>query len=289
MINRRENELKKYFSKELKWGWTRNYQAKCVFNFLLNAARFSEKGVILDAGAGNKRYSSFFGESLYLSQEHKDGIKFKNMHNVKYDFISPVDVKIPLKNNCIDSVLSTSVIEHIKDPANFFCEALRVIKPGGKLFINVPFTIYEHEIPYDYNRPTRYRLKAWLKEAGFFKIEISASSSCTEAITNMLPSAIYIDTMLTGDRYEKVIKEFVRKKEPIADKIKFIIRFIKMSFTYYLVSVFCCLLKWFIDRGPHEGARIPAGWVAIATKRGSFVKNKNTPSKKDFLLKYYEK
>jgi SAM-dependent methyltransferase len=52
--------------------------------------------------------------------------------------IDGVGEAIPFANGSFDIVYSNNVLEHTVDPAKVLSEALRVLKPGGKLFIEVP-------------------------------------------------------------------------------------------------------------------------------------------------------
>jgi SAM-dependent methyltransferase len=227
-------------------GW--GYQAESVFNFLLDASIFVKNGVILDAGAGHQRYKPFFSDSIYITQEHSAGIEFKKMNNLEYDLISPIDKKIPLKDECLDGILSTSVIEHLKNPNKFIKEANRVLKPGGKLFINVPFCYPEHETPFDFNRPTRFLIEYWLKESGFAKYIIMPSSSSIESVVSFFSMSFRQDY----NNYKQIL---------LANKFfKFILRmFIRLLFeTIFLLMK---IMKFFIDNGPHKNTDFPVGWI----------------------------
>lgn len=116
-------------------------------------------------GLVTKDISHFFSDSIYIAQEHPiAGVINKGI--VEYDILC--DVKsIPLIDNSVDLILSTSSLEHIEFPDEFFSEANRVLKPGGALYINVPFIYSEHEIPYDFQRQTRYGLERHYKKANF--------------------------------------------------------------------------------------------------------------------------
>jgi len=52
--------------------------------------------------------------------------------------IDAVGEAIPYPNETFDVVYSNNVLEHTADPAKVLCEAIRVLKVGGKLFVEVP-------------------------------------------------------------------------------------------------------------------------------------------------------
>ncbi len=50
--------------------------------------------------------------------------------------------RLPLATESVDSVLMSEVLEHLEDEATGLAEAHRVLKPGGKLAITVPYSRY---------------------------------------------------------------------------------------------------------------------------------------------------
>lgn len=64
------------------------------------------------------------------------------------------------------------VIEHLPEPREFLAECYRLLRPGGALFITVPFMWEVHEAPHDYYRFTRYGLDFLLEQAGFVDRDI---------------------------------------------------------------------------------------------------------------------
>lgn len=280
-----QSTLKEYFSRELGFKWRRQYQSQAVFELLIAAGEFCKNGVILDAGAGRQRYKPFFEESIYITQEHHSGIELKNMRDIEYDFISPIDEKIPLKDECLDGVLSTSVIEHLRYPDKFIREAYRVLKPGKKIFINAPFVHFEHEAPFDFNRPTRFGLEGWLKDAGFGEIVIRPASSSTETICRVLPHALRNDIAKSNKCRQEILNElFQSKGKNKYRRILFTLtRFLFAKLIYILSTVFCALIKFLIDRGPHSDTSFPVGWIAVATKPGNCGRRVFFNDKNEFL------
>jgi len=83
----------------------------------------------------------------------------------KLSFISDL-VKIPVKAESYDLVFCSQTLEHVPDPQLLLSELYRVLKPGGKLWLSVPFFYAEHEIPYDYYRYTRYGIAYLFEKVG---------------------------------------------------------------------------------------------------------------------------
>lgn len=278
MIN---SNLRNYFSKELGWGW--GHQARTVFYFLIKVRQFVKNGVILDAGAGNQRYKEFFNNCIHITQEHSAGIELKHMQQIKYDLTSPLDERIPLKNNSVDGILSTSVLEHLRYPGKFLNEAYRVLKPGGRIFINVPFINMEHEVPFDFQRPTSFGIKLWLEDAGFQKISVKPTSSCIEPLCTFLPYSVVYDILKTNDP-KKVIRDTLKLKYGFIRSINKIILILFTLFNYLLIKSIARLFIFIIDRGPYRNTPMPVGWIAVAHKSGKhkLTKYKN---KEAFLSK----
>jgi len=118
---------------------------------------------LLDIGAGDCQYKSYFKNLKYYSQD------IENNSQKNIDYVS--DIKpIPLKNASFDYLLCTQVLEHLKEPHLAFKEFYRILKKGGSLFLTTHLSFEEHLTPVDYFRFTRYGLK-YLAESNGFKVE----------------------------------------------------------------------------------------------------------------------
>jgi len=117
------------------------------------------RGIVLDAGSGEiRRYKSFFKFEKYITLDINSA--------VRPDIVGSVE-NIPLENKSVDSIVSTQVLEHIKDPQKAINEFYRILKPGGCCLITVPQSSELHEEPNDYFRFTRFGLEELFKKAGF--------------------------------------------------------------------------------------------------------------------------
>lgn len=124
---------------------------------------------ILDIGCGKKPYLKLFKNSEYIGIDiqgggHSDTEKIVDKY---YD-----GEHIPFESNSFDVVICTQVLEHASNPDKLIAECARVLKPRGKIFLTMPFAYPEHEIPYDFQRFTRYGHEKILKANGFNSITI---------------------------------------------------------------------------------------------------------------------
>lgn len=69
---------------------------------------------------------------------------------------------LPFKSTSADAVLLLEVLEHVPSPDKALSEIHRVLKPGGRLYISVPFIYPIHDEPYDYRRFTVHGIKQLL-------------------------------------------------------------------------------------------------------------------------------
>mgnify|MGYP001586678451 CR=1 FL=1 len=61
---------------------------------------------------------------------------------------------LPFENNSVDMILSECLLEHVADPQIVAREFQRVLKPGGHLYLMLPFVYPYHAAPNDYTRFT---------------------------------------------------------------------------------------------------------------------------------------
>jgi SAM-dependent methyltransferase len=74
--------------------------------------------------------------------------------------------RLPFAAGVFDLVVSQETIEHVPDPFGAVREMARVMKPGARLYLQVPFVIGYHPGPEDYWRFTRAGLETILRQAG---------------------------------------------------------------------------------------------------------------------------
>ena len=132
------------------------------------ASQTGHGDVVLDAGAGEARSRKHFTRGRYIALDRGHG-------DASWDY-SRLDVRgdleeIPLRSGSIDRILCIVVLEHTRNPKRVLAEFARVMKPGARLHLVVPFLWEEHQEPHDYHRFTRYGVRLAFESLPF-EIEI---------------------------------------------------------------------------------------------------------------------
>jgi SAM-dependent methyltransferase len=73
---------------------------------------------------------------------------------------------LPFGSEVFDVVKATEVLEHVPDPIQSLTECRRVLKPGGRLVLSIPFLERVHADPDDYGRYTASMWTRLLDQAG---------------------------------------------------------------------------------------------------------------------------
>lgn len=129
-----------------------------------------ELGIGLNLGSGNKKVDN-----------RLINIDMFDYENV--DIIAKID-DLPIKNNSVDYIISTAVLEHVPNPRKVVDEAYRVLKNGGYIYSYIPFIQGYHASPHDYTRFTISGIKEL--HSNFHVIEVGTASGPTSALSWLL-------------------------------------------------------------------------------------------------------
>jgi SAM-dependent methyltransferase len=108
---------------------------------------------VLDIGSGGSSYQRFFPNRLTVDIDPAR----------KPDIVADAH-HLPFKDDEFQVVLSTEMLEHVKDPFQVEREIRRVTKVGGMLILSTRFVFPLHDTPHDYWRFTKYGLREIFKE-----------------------------------------------------------------------------------------------------------------------------
>ena len=136
-------------------------------------------GDVLDLGCGSKPYKELFTYKSYVGIDVDTGAHSHKEEAVDVFYDGRV---IPFPDKNFDSVFSSQVFEHIENLDFSLDEVFRVLRPGGILFITVPFVGAEYEIPYDFRRMTSFGIKSLLERHQFSVIKIEKVGGYLDAL-----------------------------------------------------------------------------------------------------------
>lgn len=133
----------------------------------------------LDVGCGHKPYADLL-QGLWhvgVNLDHRDASP---------DVCADA-ARLPLPAGCAHLVLCSQVLEHVPDPDAVLGELYRVMAPGARLVLSVPFFWPLHEEPHDYQRFTVHGLKRQLAMAGLVGVEVRPDcGSLTQAAVTLI-------------------------------------------------------------------------------------------------------
>jgi SAM-dependent methyltransferase len=78
-----------------------------------------------------------------------------------------LEAALPFRDRTFDAAICSEVLEHVADDGHVIREIARVLKPGGRLIVSVPFAFRYHPDPADFRRYTPVGLRAALERGGF--------------------------------------------------------------------------------------------------------------------------
>jgi SAM-dependent methyltransferase len=151
------------------------------------ASGLAEGSVVLDVGCGMRPYEALFAHCQYV------GIDVEASGR-KADYKKPDryfdGLNIPYDSDSFQAVLCTEVLEHCVDPQALALEMHRVLTPGGRLLVTVPFMWGEHEMPYDFRRYSRNGIARQLETVGFASVAVERLTRGVDAIEMLVHSEI---------------------------------------------------------------------------------------------------
>ena len=80
---------------------------------------------------------------------------------------------LPFSDGVFDAVLAINAFEHYRDPHKAAAEILRVLRPGGTVFIHTAFLQPLHEPPWHFFNCTKFGLLEWFAPFGSAEVSVS--------------------------------------------------------------------------------------------------------------------
>ncbi len=163
--------LRKWFVRAVYADHNDSKSVRAALSNLLQECR--PDAFILNIGAGETRLDP---RVKTLEIEAAPGI----------DYVGSVTM-LPIGDEEVDLVISQEVLEHVDDPFRAIGEIHRVLKKGGKVYLQLPFIIGYHPCPNDYWRFTDQGIFELACQAGF---NVTATGMSVSAATGAYRIAV---------------------------------------------------------------------------------------------------
>ena len=138
--------------------------ADCVAAFYARELPRVARGRLIDLGCGK---APLYG----VYRGHVDSVVCvdwpQSVHTSPYlDHEVDLSQPLPFPDASFETVLLSDVLEHLPSPEHLWQEIARILSPGGRLLLNVPFMYGIHEAPQDYARYTEFALHRFAVQVG---------------------------------------------------------------------------------------------------------------------------
>jgi SAM-dependent methyltransferase len=144
-------------------------------------------GEVVDIGCGRMPYRALVPAGRYVGVDLDTPVTRQlGAADVYYDGRT-----LPFPAGSFDGALCSQVLEHVFTPEDFLREIGRVLRPGGRLVLTVPFAWDEHEQPHDFARYSSFGLRALLERAGFEVVEQRKSVADFRAVAQLASAGLY--------------------------------------------------------------------------------------------------
>ncbi|MCK1317387.1 MULTISPECIES: class I SAM-dependent methyltransferase [unclassified Bradyrhizobium] len=158
--------------------------ANLIASNFLPALKTHARGRLLDLGCGR---APLYGVYKDLVTEVTCVDWGNSLHETNYldkevDLTKPID----FPDSAFDTIILSDVLEHIPVPLDLCKEIARLLSPGGKLLVSVPFYYPLHEAPFDFYRYTEFALRRLMLEAKLNVIGLDPLGGSFEVIADVL-------------------------------------------------------------------------------------------------------
>ncbi len=154
--------------------------ASCYQEFLPQHAR----GRLVDLGCGR---APLYG----TYRPHVSSVTCvdwaQSLHDNPYlDSLVDLNSPLPFDDASFDTVILSDVLEHLAEPQLIWAEMARILAPGGRVLLNVPFLYRIHEAPYDYARYTEFALRRFAAQSSLDVLVLEPVAGSAAVLADLL-------------------------------------------------------------------------------------------------------
>ena len=142
------------------------------------AVLVAAKNTIKALELGTRRWGAQSTHHRDLFNPDCDFVMTDYLEGADVDVVSDAHDFKEFPDDTFDGVYSASTFEHIQYPWVAAAALLRIIKPGGWLYVATHQTFPVHGYPYDYTRWTDAGLRSLFEWVGFEVVEADMTNKC---------------------------------------------------------------------------------------------------------------
>jgi len=146
--------------------------------------RAHARGRLLDCGCGDVPYYGIYRD--HVTEITCVDWSASAHGRIHVDQEADLNRPLPFGPAAFDTVLLADVLEHIPRPAALVGEVARVLAPGGKAIVLVPFLYRIHEAPHDYFRYTEFALTRLCADAGLEIVELEPYGGYPDVLLDLV-------------------------------------------------------------------------------------------------------
>ena len=166
------------------------------------------KGKVLNAGAGRRDISHLIEGKLF-NQDIQEAPHI--------DVAGPLH-EIPVEDGFFDTIICNAVLEHVANPEEVLAEFNRVCRPGGVLYLTVPFMQPEHLDPTDFQRYTLPGLERLVRQHGFEVTDSGGVHSVYTTLGWIVREWLSVKQTVGGALLRRVLYPYLRRKCQTSDE-----------------------------------------------------------------------
>jgi SAM-dependent methyltransferase len=150
----------------------------------LAALKLHASGRLLDLGCGK---APLYGVYKDLVTEVTCVDWGNSLHQTDHlDKEADLTQPIQFPNEAFDTIVLSDVLEHIPVPLDLCREISRLLSPGGKLIMNVPFYYPLHETPHDFYRYTEFALRRFMECSEMRILQLDPVGGAVEIVSDVI-------------------------------------------------------------------------------------------------------
>lgn len=160
--------------------WHHNYLALRLNRRVIGQAQrlvraASPRLRVLDAGCGAAPFAVLFPDSQYVACDISA--------DAEAAAVLADNAFLPFLSDTFDLVIGSETLEHTVHVDRAAAELVRVARPGGLVFVSVPYLYPLHGMPYDYQRLTEVKLRTAFESCEILELRGANSIMTTWLVT----------------------------------------------------------------------------------------------------------